>query len=358
MAATADIAIIGAGIAGCAAALTLANSGLSVAMIAPPPDGRDRIGEFLSPAGNAILRDLGLAEAFAAGPHREANATFASWGSELLAPRNAIVHVEGPGHVLDRPAFERMLRDAVECSVVAATVDDAAFEDGRWSLRLSDGTSLTARFVLDCSGRAGVLGKRRRVDRLVAAYGFLHQYNDDVEPTPATLIEAVASGWWYASLLPDRRLSLAFFADPDTMPRRISHDTGIWLGHIEQTRFIRQWLESACYRVGAPPVLTSAGTTWLDPPAGPRWAAAGDSAAAFDPLSSHGLTSALWSGRRAALAAAADSAGDPEPLTLYAETVQGAVKDFLTQRRSVYAAEHRWREEPFWQRRIHSGRGA
>lgn len=352
MAAAADIAIIGAGIAGCAAALALADSGLSVVSIAPPRDDRDRIGEFLSPAGNAILRDLGLAETFAAGPHREANATYASWGSELLAPRNAIVHVEGSGHVLDRSAFERMLRDAVGCAAVEASVTDAAFDDGRWSLLLSDGSTLTARFVLDCSGRASVLGKRRRVDRLVAAYGFLRQYDNDVEPTPATLIEAVASGWWYASLLPDRRLSLAFFADPDTMPRRISHDVSVWIGHIEQTRFIRQWLESACYRIETPPVLTSAGTTWMDPPAGPRWTAAGDSAAAFDPLSSHGLTSALWSGRRAALAAAADLGGDPEPLARYAATVQGAVKDFLTQRRGVYAAEHRWLEQPFWRRRI------
>lgn len=353
-----DIAIVGGGIAGCAAAIALAGGGRSAVMLAPPQDERDRFGEFLSPAANELLHKLGLAEAFRAGPHRPANATYTAWGSGSLVERNALMHVEGPGHVLDRPAFERLLRDAAERSGIAVlpkALDGAVHDGTMWSMQLVDGPEIAARFVLDCSGRTAVVARRyavhRREDRLVAAGAFLRQRTDEVEPTPATLIEAVPEGWWYASLLPDRRLALVLFGDSDTLPRGLAHDTTAWRECVEATQYVRQWLDSAGFDSDVQPRLAGAATTWLDPVAGPGWAAAGDAAAAFDPLSSHGLTTALWGGRRAALAAVAALDGDAEPLESYAATVRRAVQDFLGQRQATYAREGRWPALPFWRRR-------
>ena len=353
-----DVAIIGGGVAGSAAAVTLADRGLAVALITPGVMPAERIGESLSPAANPLLRELGLSNAFAAAAHRPANATYSAWGSAILAERNAIVHLDGTGYVLDRASFEVMLAEAAAARGTACLADRviAAARDGRtWSLTLAGGNCLATRFVLDCSGRTAVMARRlavpRRVDRLVAAYAFLRQSDQSVEPTPATLIEAVPQGWWYASLLPDKRMTLALFADPDTMPRGVSRDAGAWRESLAATSYIGAWLDSAGYRADLPPQLASAATTWLEPPAGPGWAAAGDAAAAFDPLSSHGLTTALWGGRHAALAAVADLAGDPTPLARYAATLRDAMAAFLRQRASIYAHERRWADRPFWQRR-------
>jgi hypothetical protein len=209
--------------------------------------------------------------------------------------------------------------------------------------------------VLDCRGRPAVIGRalarRHRYDRLVAASAFLYLRGDDVEPTPATLIEAVPEGWWYASLLPDRRLVVALFGDSDTLPRGLTRDLATWRTCLAATTFVMRWIESADFENGVLPRLASAATTWLDPVAGEGWAAAGDAAAAFDPLSSHGLTTALWSGRRAALAAVSALGGDCTPLTLYATTIRDAVQSFAVQRQAVYASEGRWTSQPFWQRR-------
>jgi flavin-dependent dehydrogenase len=354
-----DIAIVGGGIAGCAAALSLAGSGQSVVMLAPPDDGADRFGEFLSPAANVLLRDLGVAETFASGPHRPANASFSAWGSDLLAERNAIVHVDGPGHVLDRPLFDRMLRRTVEqrgIAIVPCAVESAMQDGDGWHL-----ADITARFVLDCSGRAAVVARhaavRRREDRLIAAGAFLRQGDDTVEPTPATLIEAVPEGWWYASLLPDKRLSIALFGDSDILPRGLAQDLAAWRDRLGSTRHISRWLASAGFDGDTLPRLAAAGTTWIEPATGPTWAAAGDAAAAFDPLSSHGLATALWSGRKAALAAAAMLEGDTGPLTHYAAILRDAMQGFLTQRQAIYAREQRWPMLPFWKRRANPGSG-
>lgn len=357
-----DIAIVGRGVAGCAAALSLADSGQSVAILGPPEQNSERIGEFLSPAANFLLRQLGLADAFRAGPHRPANVVFSAWGSDLLAQRNAIVHLDGPGHVLDRVAFQRTLSDGACCTgatVLSGLLAEADYDGGAWSLRLRDRSSIATRFVLDCSGRAAVIGRRfanrARSDTLIAAASFLTRRSDTVQPTPATLIESAPEGWWYANLLPDQRLVLALFGDPDTLPRHISSDVSIWRKAIQSTQNVRRWVESAEFDIAAPPSLASAGTVLLDPVAGPGWAAAGDAAAAFDPLSSHGLTTALWSGRRAALAAAAAISGDPTPLTQYVATMQHSGRSFLTQQQAVYGKERRWPTLPFWQRRKAKG---
>jgi flavin-dependent dehydrogenase len=222
-------------------------------------------------------------------------------------------------------------------------------------LRLADGSQVNARFVLDCSGRAAVFGRRRagqcRADRLVAAYDFLRSHDAAVELTPATLIEAAADGWWYAALLPDQRLSLAYFSDPDLLPRGLAHDAATWHALVASTRYVLRWLDDAGFRIDRPPRLASAATTWLQPAAGEDWATAGDAAAAFDPLSSHGLTTALWSGRRAALAGAAALDGEPARLASYTETLGAAVHTYLAQRQAVYGRERRFADRTFWRRR-------
>lgn len=353
------LAIAGAGIAGTAAALTAAQAGASVMLLGPPPSSGDRPGESLSVSAGAVMAELGLTELVKAGPHRTNLVTHAAWGLPVLAQRHAMMHPEGGGFVLDRPAFENGLAGRVEDAGIrwlrSSVVSAAPASGSGWAMTLSDGTSLAADFVIDCTGRAAIVARRHarpfRADRLVAAYGFLSRTDSEVEPTAATLIEAVQNGWWYASLLPDERLSLAFFSDPDLLPRGLSRDGGLWQGLADETRFIRRWLESATFEVATPPRLASAATTWLAPAAGEGWAAAGDAACAFDPLSSHGIATALWTGRRAALGAIAALSGNQGPLQAYAETLAGAATDFLLQRARIYGAERRWPQAPFWARR-------
>ena len=98
-----------------------------------------------------------------------------------------------------------------------------------------------------------------------------------------------------------------------------------------------------------------AGTTWLDRAAGAvdgaPWMAVGDAAAAFDPLSSHGMTTALWAGERSASVLPAALDGDPSQLDAYAAAVADGVTRFLKQRKAIYGMERRFAQAPFWQRR-------
>ena len=95
-----------------------------------------------------------------------------------------------------------------------------------------------------------------------------------------------------------------------------------------------------------PPVevrLVNAATSRLDRPVGDGWVATGDAAAAFDPLSSQGILTAVLMGREAATALD-DPAG-------YEARYGEIVAHFEVERLATYRREERWPAAPFWARR-------
>ena len=354
----APVAVIGGGIAGAAACLRLARSGVTPLWIAPCSGSGDKPGEHLAPAARPLLAGLGALDLLDRPVHRPANAMLSAWGSDRIAERHAMVHLEGPATVLDRTAFERDLSGLAQAHGVhrvEGIVAGAERRDGVWRLE-TDGAEHRARIMLDASGRAAAFAgprtQRFRADRLAALYAFVEQYAaSEVEPTRATLVEAVPAGWWYAALLADGRLALNHYSDPDLLPDGVTRDTAVFRKLLDETRHVARWIREAGFLLREPPRLASAGTTWIAPAAGEGWAAIGDAAAAFDPLSSHGMTTALWTAITASQAAIAMLSGDAEPLGRYAAKVAAGVQEFLVSRTTIYGREARFRDSEFWQRR-------
>ena len=103
--------------------------------------------------------------------------------------------------MLDRPGFERDVIARAEVLIERHRVPilKATVEDGLWVLTPEHGPILRARALVDATGRAATfargLGAFRRDDRMSVAYAFPPHRDPEVDPTPATLIEAVADGW-------------------------------------------------------------------------------------------------------------------------------------------------------------------
>jgi len=75
-------------------------------------------------------------------------------------------------------------------------------------------------------------------------------------------------------------------------------------------------------------------------------------AIAFDPLSSHGMGSAMSTGYYGTCAVAEHLRGDRErALPTYEALVAGMFDDYLERLHAHYQLEQRWPREPFWSRR-------
>jgi flavin-dependent dehydrogenase len=84
---------------------------------------------------------------------------------------------------------------------------------------------------------------------------------------------------------------------------------------------------------------------------GDGWLAVGDAAFSFDPLSSQGILTALYSGMKAGEALVEHLSGNPDALANYDHRLAAIYNAYLRNRSMYYMLEARWAERPFWRRR-------
>ena len=145
-----DAIVVGAGPAGCIAALTLARGGARVALVDKARVGRDKAcGDLIGPRGVRLLDDLGLdfrdaprvGDMIVAGPS----------GRRVLLPARAGLTYPGHAIVVPRARFDAQLRAAaIDEGAIEISSRVASVDDGR--VVLDGGRSLDADFVIGADG--------------------------------------------------------------------------------------------------------------------------------------------------------------------------------------------------------------
>jgi flavin-dependent dehydrogenase len=355
-----DVLIVGGGAAGSATGITLARLGASV-LVADRSAERPLLGESVPPAATPHLQELGVWERFAADAHAPSYGNHSSWGRPEIDEYDFIRSPYGAGRHLDRARFDDMMRAAV--AEAGGTVQSATrliacrqALDGRWHCTLSSGRTrrdVCAGFVVDASGRARSFvrtqgAKRRVYDRLVGVIGVLRPTGDGTDSDTFTLIEAARDGWWYGSGLPDGRLVIGCMTDADLAAESRVRSAACWNSMVKETVHVRDRVGRGQFQLEAPPRLVAADSSRLDTMTGPGWCVVGDAAAAYDPLSSQGILSALAGGISAGKAIAGAESGG---LAEYEDEIRHAYAAYRARWMAYYAQEQRWPASPFWRRR-------
>ena len=357
-----DVAILGGGPAGAAAAITLARAGRAVAVIEKSRYDQPRLGETLPPAARPPLARLGVWEQFSAAGHAPSPGVLAAWGEAELHQNHFIFNPYGHGWHLDRQRFDALLAEAARQAgawlYCGAQLNSCLpGEADGWQVEFtSDGCrrQFRARCLIDASGRAAALArqqgaKRINADRLVGLAGLSAARSRAAECDACTLVEACAGGWWYSALLPGARLVAVYMTDADLLPRARHDWPAFRQAQLRQTIHTRNRL-----RAFEPPAalrVAAANSSRLDRVSGRDWLAVGDAALSFDPLSAQGLLQALASGLRAGEALNRALAGADAALNRYAEEAQIVFEKYTQRYDEYYSREQRWLHSSFWQRR-------
>jgi flavin-dependent dehydrogenase len=366
------VIVAGGGPAGAVAAFVLARRGVRAVVVDARAAPERKVGECLPPSLNPLLRDLGWEDLLRGGGHLRSLGHRSVWGSPVPGERPFLFGTMGDGWHVDRLAFEAGLAAKARgagvewrggCRVVRCTPTEE--EWGGWEVEIATPAGregremLRADFVADATGRSAHLARRlgaRRVryDRLVGAAALIA--GAPASQDSYTLVEAVPTGWWYSALLADGRMAVAFLTDGDLLDRSFRGPEGIgaWRAALAATGETRERVGEAAIDEADGLRILPAETSRLDRISGKGWLAVGDAAAAYDPLSSHGIGSAMASGFYAGNAIAdalTEAVGREDAVPAYLDLLQRAYGACLDLQRRHYGEERRWPDSPFWRRR-------
>jgi flavin-dependent dehydrogenase len=371
-ASAADVAIIGGGPAGATAARLLARRGHRVMLFASTPDPVRAFTESLPPSVCPLLTTLGVLDAM------DENGFIRSYGNTVWwAGRERGDERFGDdetfGFQVFRPRFDAMMLDhaAAAGAVVTrgATVREVSASGGG-SHGPADGDGLAlqvrdrhgevhtvrARFVLDCSGRAGVMARRHRIHepalRGQALIGLWRAPRWPVRDAGHTLVESWADGWGWSVPAGDGVRHVGMLVDGGrTGVERGAGIESTYRTTLARMRHLQALVSDAVLeRAWACDASVYASRVY----GGGNYLLVGDAASFIEPLSSFGVKKALASGWMAAVAAHT-MLRHPERRNLALEFFsdwERRVYGASVERSQRYAREALARyERPFWQAR-------
>jgi menaquinone-9 beta-reductase len=307
-----DVAIIGAGLAGMAAGIHLANAGLKILCLEGELTAGDPVGESLDWSAPALLQSLGLPmERLLA----QGIATYKRHVTLKLKDGSSQHYV--PGEWLGQPPFNinlqtvhvdrillnQALRDIVVAKGVTLIRDKVVHVETSRRRILSIATALgdriSCRWYLDASG-SGTSLLPRLFNSPVFEYGphkvAMWAYFPVEESVDGTTLHADAAGpaymeWlWQIPIHPDA-VSVGYVSTGESVKEKRQRGMSVReIFHAELKRFpdLQGLVPSA-----AAPSITSFRCRVFSKLAGTNWLVIGEAASMVDPMTSNGVTAAM-----------------------------------------------------------------
>lgn len=373
-----DCVIAGAGPSACAAAITLKQAGLNVAIISPDTQPAFCVGESLPGAATPLLDRIGISHVEAwlnaqyEGAIEDCSGNVSAWGSEHWQRQDAIQNPQGGGWHIHRAEFNNaLIKHAIAMGVqrINDKVSLIEFEQQVWHIRTKTGLQQQSHFLIDATGRASAIAKmlglkKHHTDQQTAVVAWIQSEQEDAERV--TRIKSVNDGWWYSARLPSSTPHsgsirvVAKFGLKKTI-KSLNNDTAFCTA-LNQSGLLPMTLTPS--KMCAPIQLTDASIGQLSQPANElnQFVAIGDAIVSFDPLSSQGMFFALYTGIKAAESMVKKQSGKTQDSAILSPSV-GIFDDYYHDvnnvfnahqkaRKRYYASEHRFPRAEFWQSKV------
>lgn len=323
-----EVLILGGGPAGSAAAGLLARWGLKVVVVERALGGKgvggamapSRVGEgvpdvetlaeSLPPSTRKVLAATGLLGLVEAGGFQPNGGNTALWGGE--GRRDDFAGGAAGFHVL-RSRFDALLREAAVgagAEVVGGVARLPERDEEGWGVEVvgegGDRAGFRPGWLLDCTGRAGVLARRHRLlETAPPTLAVIRRYENaagwpNVDPAHA-LVESFERGWGWSVPTSERERHVAVMLDPalHAVMEGARDLTAAFKAEIAHTSLMRSITTPARPTGRAWAVTASMYTSSAF--ADGRALLVGDAGSFVDPMSSYGVKKALASGWLAAV---------------------------------------------------------
>jgi flavin-dependent dehydrogenase len=315
-----DAVILGGGPAGAAAARLLAARGHAVVVLARIP-ARPALAESLPPSVGKLLDRIGVRGAIDAAGFVRATGNTVWWGTR--DPRVERFGGEGAGWQITRDVFDRVMLDQAAAAgarvIRRAVVRGVRLGEGGGSAHAVDyqvgarPASISCRWVLDCTGRAGLVARQgwRRPDpagRTLALVGVWDRPGgwSMLPDVTHTLVESYDGGWAWSVPASASRRYVTVMVDPALTSVRTQDGsaglTTIYKGELARATRLAELTRSGRVRLTRPAFARDASSYSAGRFGDDGVLLVGDAGSFVDPLSSFGIKKALSSAWLASVA--------------------------------------------------------
>lgn len=362
---TADVIVLGGGPAGLTLAILLARQGFSVIVIERGDYRRKRVGETFGGELAPVLQQLKLWNDFQRVPSMPFCGVSSIWDDEAKLERASIFNPFGDGWHVNRSAFDAQLADNAQRNGVDIRLNMGAIKLFRlqrgWSVTTATGATLSARFLVDASGRGARASVTSipenqwlQMDRMIAMSGIFKLPAGGTELILE--LEAVAEGWWYSAPQPNNKLIVTLITDADLLssPANTASLSAVFQHHLAHAEHTLRRCNTAILE--SPPWIVRADSGVLRARCADNWFAIGDAAMGCDPLAGDGVIRAIRSAIEAAtLIETQLKAQSSESAYFISVGQENALRqrflDYLELRANYYLKNLRFPNSLFWIRR-------
>lgn len=351
-----EVIIAGRGIAGLVMSLLLKRKSIPHLLLDRTTARKQlALGETLPPSALPLLQSLGLLDLFESNSLHRTRGYHSSWGSTAIVDHNFFFHSPFQhGLKLNKQSLEQDLESLTSENILRfEKLTAISLAEQGVTVELQNDQEhvvLRGQCIVDATGRnrsiLKLLGIASEEFDQLTAYSCHLPRREHPKITHSVFVESFEHGWGIVSRLSDEVQVMSLFSRRRVGLHKELKDYSCWPAILFGTAHLRNFLSTGTdVRV----VGGDAGSSRAAQLAGKCWLATGDAAIAFDPLSSHGITNAVYTAHRAVEAIALHlSDPDEKHFREYAESLSAIFATYLGTRYELYRRERRWPGAAFW----------
>lgn len=351
-----EVIIAGKGIAGLVVSLLLKRRSIPHILLDRRTARKQlALGETLPPSALRLLQSLGLLDLFESNSLHRTRGYHSAWGSTAIVDHNFYFHSPFQhGLKIDKQSLEQDLEGLTSENILRFEKMTAIRLAGQEvTVELQNDQEpivLRGRCLVDATGRnravLKLLGIASEEYDQLTSYSCHLPRKEHPKIIHGVFVESFEYGWGIVSRLSDEVQVMSLFSRQRAGLNRELRDYSGWPAILFGTAHLRDFLSP---EAGVRVVGGDAGSSRGAQLAGKCWLATGDAAIAFDPLSSHGISNAVYTAHRAVEAIALHLSDlDEKHFREYAESLSAIFATYLVTRYELYQRERRWPGAAFW----------
>ena len=335
-----DVVIVGKGIAGLCLSLLLERQGIDHLLLASRERKEIALAETLPPSSLQLLERLGFRALFQQSALKKTLGYHSLWGTPKVVDTNFYFHRPFQhGLKLDKQKLLRILTSEVPERVLEFDKGIAyqGPDEGIRTTIQNEVTCVKGRIYIDATGRNRALLKQigigsREQDQQLSFSCHLPRINHP-RLVHDVFTEVFPGGWGIVSGLDEETNVMTLFAGKGSPAALKLRDFSHWGEILKETRYLKEFLSPD---INPSIKGNAANSSRAQEISGANWLAVGDAAIAFDPLSSHGISNAVYCAWRASEAVQKClSAPGSGALKEYAEMLSKIFEQYLVVQRRL-----------------------